>query len=282
MVFEDILNDCLERVAGGEDPSQCAGRYPDYAAELLPLLAMASTTIRVATSVPMRPSARARGFERMIRALAERPGRRWSRVPVFWRPMAKPIVLGFALVLLTAVAAGGTTIVSAESVPGDPLYWVKTTKESITLKMNGSDMAKAQTHALLAGERGDEMRKLISSGRLHEAESLVERMSHHLEESAMLAGVLLPVSQAEMPARQPLFVIRSTVKIRTYLQQDGAVLKTELLQLWLDAAPNQKPMVQQIMRRTQLKYQIFIGALDDGGPRGGPFWIIEPSGRGTR
>ena len=81
--------------------------------------------------------------------------------------MANSIVLGFALVLMTAVAAGGTTIASADSVPGDPLYWVKTTKESITLRMNSSDMAKAQTHARLAGERGDEMRKLISNGRLH-------------------------------------------------------------------------------------------------------------------
>ena len=282
MVFEDILNDCLERVAGGEDPGQCAGRYPDHAAELLPLLAMASATVRVAASVPMRPDARARGFERLNRALAECGGRRRSRIPRFWRPMAKPLVLGFALVLLAAVAAGGTTMASADSVPGDSLYWVKTTKESITLRMNGSDMARAQTHVRLAGERGDEMRKLISSGRLHAAERLVARMSRHLGESAMLAGVLLPVSQAEMPARQPLVVLRSTVKIRTYLQQDGVVLKTELLQLWTEAPPGQKPMVQQIMRRTQLKYQIFIGALDDNGPRGGPFWIVEPPGRGTR
>ena len=278
LAFDDILNDCLERMAGGEDPGQCVSRYPEHAEELMPLLAMAAATSRVAASVTPRPEARARGFERFNRVLAEKGVRSRSRLPVFLGPLGKPIVLGFALVLLTAVAAGGTTMASEDAVPGDTLYWVKTTKENITLRMNGSDMAKARTHARLAGERGEEIGKLIAHGRFKDAEELVARMNRHLDESAMLAGVLLIPIQAEMPVRHTLVRTTATIKIRASLEHDGIVMKTQLLQLWSEAPPNQKPMVRQILRRTQVRYQIFIEALDDEMPPGRPFWIVQPSG----
>ena len=279
VAFDDILNDCLERMSSGEDPAQCVSRYPEHAEELMPLLAMAAVTSKVAASVTTRPEARARGFERLNRVLAEKGVRRRSRLPFFLGPLGRPIVLGFVLVLLTAVAAGGTTMASAEAVPGDSLYWVKTTKETITLRMNGSDMAKARTHARLAGERGEEIRKLIAHGRLQDAEELVARMNRHLDESAMLAGVLLLSIQAEMPVRHTLVKRASTTKIRASLERDGVVMKTQMLLLWSEAPPNQKPMVRQILLRTQVRYQVFIEALDDEMPPGRPFWIVQPSGR---
>ena len=36
--FDDILNDCLERVARGEGLQQCMESYPEYREELAPLL----------------------------------------------------------------------------------------------------------------------------------------------------------------------------------------------------------------------------------------------------
>ena len=46
--FEDILNDCLERMAAGEDPGRCVVRYPEHADELFPLLATAAAASRAA------------------------------------------------------------------------------------------------------------------------------------------------------------------------------------------------------------------------------------------
>ena len=38
------------------------------------------------------------------------------------------------------------TMASSESVPGDTLYWVKRTKESISLMIPQSDMSRAERH----------------------------------------------------------------------------------------------------------------------------------------
>ena len=277
--FEDILNDCLERMAAGEDPGRCVVRYPEHADELEPLLATAATMSRAAESAVVRPEARAAGLARLNRAIAARGARRRSRLPFLSWPLTRPAALGFVLVLvlLFAVAAGGTTMASEDSVPGDPLYWVKTTRETITLRMNNSDMARAQTHARLAGERGEEIHKLIVIGKTGEAEELVERMERHLEECASLAGVTLPDVQAEMPHGYSFVRTTSIVEIRTSLEHDGVVIRERMLQVWSEAPPSQKPMVQHMLWRILLRYHLFIGALTDDTPAGRPFWIVQPS-----
>ena len=276
--FDDILNDCLDRMAAGEDRGRCVSRYPEHADELFPLLATAAAASRAAGAAVVRPEARAAGLARLNRAIAERGARRRSRLPFLSWPLARPAALGFVLVLLFAVAAGGTTMASEDAVPGDPLYWVKTTRETITLRMSGSDMARAQTHARLAGERGEEIRKLIVVGRTGEAEELVDRMDRHLEECAFLAGVTLPDVQAEMPHGYSLVLTTSIVEIRTSLEHDGVVIRERMLQVWSEAPPSQKPMVQHMLWRILLRYQLFIGALNDDTPTGRPFWIVQPAG----
>ena len=289
VTFDDILNDCLDRMAAGEDRGRCVSRYPEHAEELEPLLATAAAASRAAGAAVVRPEARAAGLARLNRAIAERGmdsglrrndggARRRPRFPFLSWPLAKPAVLGFALVLLFAVAAGGTTMASEDAVPGDTLYWVKTTKETITLRMSGSDMARAQTHARLAGERGEEIHKLIVIGRTGEAEELVERMERHLEECAFLAGVTLPDVQAEMPHSYTLVRTTSIVEIRASLEHDGVVIRERMLQVWAEVPPSEKPMVQHMLWRILLRYQLFIRALDDDAPTGRPFWIVQPAG----
>ena len=287
--FDDILNDCLERMAAGEDLGRCVRRYPEHAAELEPLLATAAATHRAAGAVVSRPGARAAGLARLNRAIEERGmdsglrrndggARRRSRFPFLSWPLGRPAILGFALVLLFAVAAGGTTMASEDAVPGDPLYWVKTTRETITLRMSNSDMARAHTHARLAGERGAEIHKLMLTGRTGEAENLIERFDRHLEECASLAGVTLPDVHAEMPHSYALVRTTSIVEIRTSLEHDGVVIRERMLQVWSEAPPNQKPMVQHMLWRLLLRYQLFIRALEDDAPTGRPFWVVHSAG----
>ena len=274
--FDDILNDCLDRMAAGEDRSRCVSRYPEHAAELGPLLATAAAA-RAASAAVVRPEAKAAGLARLNRAIAERDAGRRPRFPFLSSPLGRPALLGFVLVLLFAVAAGGTSMASEDAVPGDPLYWVKTTKETITLRMSGSDMARAQTHARLAGERGEEIHKLIVIGRTGEAEELVARMDRHLEECASLAGVTLPDVQAEMPHRHSLVRTTSIIEIRTSLENDGVVIRERMLRVYAEVPPSDKRMVQHMLWRILLRYQLCIRALDDDAPTGRPFWIVQPS-----
>ena len=215
----------------------------------------------------------------MMKALEKQnSGSRW-RIPWFWKPIARPFVVGFALVLITGIAAGGTTIASASSVPGDNLYWVKTTKETIFLNMSGSDVRRARAHVNLAGERGEEVRKLISNGRIDEAHDLANRITRHLGKSATLIDVMVPLRQIEMPDRKRQGPRLYMLKIRSNLQQDGSNLDKQLFQLWANASPRDKATIYQIMKRTRLEYALLIEALGDREPHDRIFWIVTPSDR---
>ena len=276
--FDDILNECLERIAAGEDIQQCADRYPQHREELVPLLGVAAGTMGVAATPPNVAQAKARGLTRLTQALAEHGAPEKPRVPFFWRPVARPIVIGLAAVLLTAMAAGGTTVAATNSLPGNPLYWVKTTKENITLRLPRSDIQTAKMHAGLAQERGKEMRRLIAKGRIDEAELVAGRMRGHLSKSAVHAGVVVPANTVEMPLRtdQP-HMTRNALELRARLERDGRVLRAELLELLSKVPPRHRERVRQVLRESELRYRILIEALYVGeSPQRSPLQRVEP------
>ena len=277
--FDDALNDCLERIAAGEAIQDSAGRYPKYMRELVPLLEAAATTMKVAASASYPAAARERGRASLIRAAAERAAGRPRRQSWLWHPARRPIAIGLAVVLVATFAAGGTTWASSNSVPGDPLYWVKTTKENLSLKIPRSDEARAQAHAKLANVRGQELRRLAERGKFRESEKLVVRLRHHLNVSAMYAGIMLPVNRIEMPVRPTrLQATRSAMGLRTSLERDVDVLRAGLLELMRIAPLDHRNKVRVLMRRSDLGYRIVIQAMYTDDPhKRSLFWIIEPS-----
>ncbi len=276
--FEDVLNECLERVAAGDDVGRCASSYPEHEEELLPLLTMAAAMQAVSTP-PNTAEAKARDFIRFSKAVADRRARKRRAVPALLRPMAKPLIVSFAAVAVTVVAAGGTTVASSNSVPGEPLYWVKTTRESISLRIiPRSDISTAKVHARLAEERGEEMQRLIEMGRIGAAEDLAVRMRKHLNASATFVGVVVPEHRGEMrPPRT-----RNARELRSRLERGGSRLRAALSRLMQDVPPEHRPRVQRVMRQSELRYRMLIEALYAGdAPERTPFWRIEhlrPSG----
>ena len=260
--FAEVLSDCLERVEAGEDIHRCAGAYPEHADELLPLLRVAAET-RTASTLPHAEDARARGLVRFNQALAANQTQYRTRIPARLRPIAKPLALAFVAVAVTAVAAGGTTVAASNSVPGEPLYWVKTTRESISLRfVPRSDMSAAKVHAGLAEERGKEMRKLIARGNMAGAEKLGDRMRRHLNDSASRIGVVVPVNPREMPR----FKARNghPRELRESLEQGGTRLRTGLVQLMRDMPPQRQQRIQHLMRESDLGYRLLLTALSTG------------------
>ena len=270
--FEDVLNECLERVAAGDDIGRCASSHPEHEEQLLPLLTMAAAMRAVSTS-PNTAEAKARGFVRFSQADADRRARKRRAVPALLRPMAKPLIVAFAAVAVTAAAAGGTTVASSNSVPGEPLYWVKTTKESISLRIiPRSDISTAEVHARLAEERGKEMRRLIKMGRMRAAEDLALRMRRHLNASATFVGVVVPEHRGEMGSPR----IRNARELRSSLERGGSRLRAALSRLMQDVPPEHRPRVRKVMRQSELRYRLLIEALYAGdAPERTPFGHIE-------
>lgn len=277
--FADILSDCLERVEAGEDIHRCAGAYPEHTDELLPLLRVAAET-RTASALPHAADAKARGLVRFNQAVAGSQLPRRARVPVRLRPIAKPLALAFVAVAVVAVAAGGTSVAASNSVPGEPLYWVKTTRESISLRfVPRSDMSAAKVHAGLAEERGKEMRTLIERGNIVGAEKLGDRMRKHLNDSAARIGVVVPVNPREMPI---IVRIRPTnghpQELRERLERGGTRLRIGLSQLMRDVPPQHRQRIQHLMQESDLGYRLLLRALYAGNaPQRTPLGeLIEP------
>ena len=264
--FDNALNDCLERLAAGESVAECLARYPEHADELAPLLQMGQATMRVSRSGEPSAEGRARGMARMQAALAEnrqRRGRRWQ-IPRFrWRPITTPIAAAFAVVFLAIVAAGGTTVASADSIPGEPLYPVKSIRESVEERIARSDEHKARVHAKLARERGREMRELIVRGRIYEAEVVSFRLHRHLNESANRMGVVVSTHFIEMPkvsahhSRQ-----KNAAALRQRLSHDEAYVKGQLTSAVEQVPEPHKRRVLRLMHKSDLGYKVVIVALD--------------------
>ena len=206
--FDDILDECLERLAAGDTVSECCARYPEHADELAPLLLSASAVRQTARATPHLAVARARGHERFAQALAQRGAAPapspslWERLNSMLRtPVARPVLAAFAAVVVVLFVAGGTSAAARSRVPGEPLYWVTTTQENLSLRMQRDDMGRSEQHARMANERSSEMHTLIERGNLHEAEALVVRFRRHINQSAQYAGIAIVVNPVEMPNR---------------------------------------------------------------------------------
>ena len=276
--FNNQLNDCLERMARGEGLEQCAARYPDIKEELLSLLRVAAATMHATATTTSRPEAKARGLARLNHALAE-GGVPQKRGWLHWPALPKPAVAGLAAVMVTSAAVVGAGAASANSVPGEPLYRVKTIKEDISMMMPKSEVEKARQHFSLAKERGREVSVLVDRGKMDMADEYVVVVTWHLNQSAVLLGVRMSMTPMEMPSRpvKPRFAEYAPELIQR-LEQDGLIMRALFNSRLRSLPPDEQDRVRALMHRWELSYRGLMAALEAGPPQGWPFWMTERAG----
>ena len=283
-----ILDRCIERIAAGESVSSCLASYPDDRDELEPLLRVAAVTMRAVSAVESNQVAKARGLRMLNDAVAERTARKRSlfgwlsalRPPASGKLVAKPLLAGVAVLVVASGLAFGADRAAADSVPGDPLYWVKTSRESLSLMMPKSDAARAQEHARLAKVRSDEMGRLVRMGDIPAAQRHSVTISLHLSRSAELVGVTMSTNPIEMPSRMgPSIRDNDIAQLKLLLAHDWQYTKS-LLEQQISRLPlEQQPALRDMMLRQDLNYRFLIWMLDTAGAPGwSPFWITQPPG----
>lgn len=276
--LEKILDECIERLAAGESVEACLTRYPAHRDELLPLLEAAWKAMHAAETTRRNPAAKARGLYRLTQAASQDvPQRDHTHVPFWRRPVAKPIAFALVTVLLVLGLSSVAAVRSSDVVPGDSLYWVKTTKEGVSLWFPKSDADRAEMHAHLAGERGREMRVLVERGRLADAEQVLVRVRHHLARSADYAGVVVTVGRAEMPA--PPRRLQGDPRIgviRITLARDGEVIIARRTEIAGHIPDHNRERAERILRDFELSYRVMLAELE-GDPLVNPFWRVEPA-----
>lgn len=285
--LDDIVNDCVERMARGEGIEACLARYPDDRGQLAPLLEIAATTLESASAIRPDATARQRGLQRLNEAVAQRGARKGGlHFPRFvWRsPVGKPLVAG-ALVLLVATGmALGADVAASDSVPGDSLYWVKTSKEKVMMMLPKSDMSKAKDHARLALERGNEIGGLMDKGKYVEAERHWRQVNRNLSQSAQLVGVRLSTNTIEMPSLGMSSASRADLDALTArLEQTWAASHAVLSVHLISASAEDRVMIVGLMQRNKLVYRTLIAHLKSGdSPSWPPFYRTEPPRRFSR
>ncbi len=181
--FENILEECLERLVKGETLEQCLQRYPEQAAQLEPLLQTAQAVRRASAILPRSEfKARARyEFRSALQAIATR-----RRLPLFGlRPRWAMALMIIAILL---VAGGGTAAAASNSMPDSPLYPVKLATEQVRLTLTPSDMGKARLCAMLADRRVAEIICMANKGDARRVELITQRLDKRLTMLAILVS----------------------------------------------------------------------------------------------
>jgi hypothetical protein len=180
-----ILNQCCELIAAGESVSACLERFPEYAADLAPLLA---TVAGVGNLRPVPARAEAVALERRTqfmasayetsRAVKKRPAGLLAAFALWWGktlsgleevfgprgiPRAMPVSLAAALVavLLLGTLTTGAVTASATAIPGDPLYPVKTAADRARVLLARDPRARQVMEDQIAAEHREQVRAVI-------------------------------------------------------------------------------------------------------------------------
>ena len=280
--FVEALNDCVERLTQGESVQACLNRYPDYADELRPLLEVSVSTIQAAEELRPDPSARSRNFQRFSNAISEAGRRKEDRVP-WWQPwqsgrfapLARPALVGFMAIVIMLTGVGATTVAASNSVPGEPLYWVKTTRENVEGRLPRSEESRANYEAKLAQVRGDEVNKLIQRGEFGEADKTMVRMTIHLKRCANYAGISVTANPVEMPFKPSPHMGRDNArKLGEKLENDRRIFIMNAERVILELTPEERERVKRFLRQSDLGYRLFIDAARFDSPVRRPFIIV--------
>jgi len=242
--FDDVLDDCLKRLQRGETAEECLARYPEYQAELAPLLKL-STSLKSAWSQEIRPQFRAAARYNLISAIEAKKPRARIAPRAWWR---RGWVMAVTVIALLLVAGGSTVAASSNSLPDQPLYPVKQATEKVRLLITPSQMGKAKLHAQFAETRLQETIEMAKRNRPEQVEKLTERLQKHLDDLPALVKAR-PVSNGELK----LLVQR--------LEQNRARAAAQLQEQLLRAPPQARAALRQALARAGDSYRAALAQI---------------------
>jgi hypothetical protein len=184
MVF--ILEESLEAIEKGVlTRTQCLERYPEYRNELADLLD-AALILRSAKFPAPNPAYFTAGKARLIAQIKQEQQvtvfDRWNNflralTPTSLKRQAVSLVLLVAL--LFVMLGGGTLYASANALPGDSLYSVKTAVEDLRLAV-ASEERDSELYIQYTTKRMEEIEALLEAGREQDLPVALHRFEENL------------------------------------------------------------------------------------------------------
>ncbi len=224
--LHEALENCLQAIERGASLEYALRRYPQLADELRPMLA-AALMAKDASRVHVPLDVRRRGRERLMGQVEayERAGSPSRRViPAFSR-----LAITASLLLVLVGTSTGLVSASSGSLPGQQLYPVKRTWESVRLMLVFSPQEKDLLQSEFEQERLDETSELLglhSAAPISFAGILAKRSDGHW----LVSGI--PVSMTSATKLPAVLVEGVPVRVTGTTRADGVVdaKHVELLQ----------------------------------------------------
>jgi hypothetical protein len=189
--FNDILNECLDRILKGETIEQCLLSYQKQATELEPLLKTAKAA-RVISSVQPRPEYKVEARRKFQAALIEmkvkqneskaNTGRQWN-----WRWNSGWAIALVALIIVV-LGGGGTVAAASNSMPDNVLFSIKLATEKAQLSLASGEVAKTELNAKFADRRTDELVYMAAQGDVQQVLVAAGRLNTNLSNITELAA----------------------------------------------------------------------------------------------
>ena len=194
-----ILGRCLEEIAAGETTGACLARYPEHAAELGPLLAMAGE-LGTLGQYKLSEAARVRAKAQLRRAEATRRDQHatpkgWLRPGSFLMPRA---AAGLAFTLICVLLMAGMV---AASGPGDLAYGLRVAAERIPARLSPNPETRARAELGIASRRLADLDRTMRSQDQELDERTVSALLVSVGAAAEMATTLSEPVRAEVAAR---------------------------------------------------------------------------------
>ena len=258
--FENILDKCIAQIRSGEaDVASCLNKYPEYAAQLRPLLEIAVLLHREPQPQPRREAV-SRGERILQDRLAERRSsgavkgglvglirakigvgktviRGGSLPSMHWRLRWVGVVAGIVAGTLIGV---GVVTASNYSMPGDFLYPLKTASERVQLMLTPSEVGKTEFHIVLAERRMQEIAEMSRRGNTDQVAELVPMVGQHLEE---VKQVLVTTGEAKV-----------SEELKTKLEDSAVRRLGELEGALQEANEETKPVIAEALKASGESY----------------------------
>ncbi len=275
--FENILDECLDRLARGETLEQCLHSYPEQAAQLEPLLRMAQAVSKASAILP-RSEFKARARYEFRSALQVEATKK--RLPLF--SLKRRWAMALMVVSILLLTGGGVAMAASNSMPDSPLYTVKLATEQVQLTLTPSNMGKARLCARFTDRRVAEIVHMACKGDVRQAELATERLDRRLAMLAVLVSAegegapkaMMALPSAPAPAPSPAPSEEAQVAGGVQAEANGraelkrmvaccAATNPAALRAGLGKAPESaKPALRRAIAVSEAGYEEILAALD--------------------
>ncbi len=188
-ILAGLLAECSDLILAGASIETCLDRYPEHAVELRPMLSML-VRVRELRPVPARSAAAAAQSRALFMTAAVRLSDERNRSPLtvkarlaawwssfialFTQPaqgwgLPRSVPMGLIatviiVILIGTLITGGVTV-SANALPGDILYLLKTSAERVQLLITSDPLQRSILQQEFAERRIDEAQVVAQQGR---------------------------------------------------------------------------------------------------------------------